>query len=76
MKKCPSKRIRYLKTLQHLARKHKADIRFGYTTYMGVRYWYGFFASMDSNISDVQVSDTNFTTMLQKLHYEVRKGGI
>lgn len=63
-----TKRIRYLKTLQHLARKHKAYLTLRFN---GGNQWIGYFETFREKL---EVRDTNFTQMLQKLHYEIRKG--
>lgn len=68
MKKCPSKRIKYLKTLQHLAMKYRAKLSFAYCS--GEGYWWGNFRIKDDE--ELVSRDKNFTQMLQKLHYEVR----
>ncbi len=65
-----SNRIRYLKSLQHLARKHKVGLQFNY--HQGI--WFG--DIIGDYFPKTSVSDTNFTTMLQKLYKEVIKGGV
>ena len=74
MKKCPSKRIKYLKTLQHLATKYKTSIEIKYflfTPLSGTSY-YRWNGTLTINNDIITVADTNFTQMLQKLHYEIR----
>ena len=62
----PKRRIRYIKTLQHLARKHKAELHFIYEEYIG---WDGYFTTKDLEIN---ACEDNFTNMLHHLHMKVR----
>ncbi len=63
-------KIQYLKSLQHLAKKSGAKIIITY--YPISEDWFGEFG-FGFQRPEIIVSDTNFTTMLQKLYKEVKK---
>jgi hypothetical protein len=62
-----STRIKRLKTLQHLARKHSAVINLGYSE----RGWSGAFLLPNGDCILIKVGGT-FNEMLQALHTKVR----